>query len=211
VETNSALDWRKLMQNIVGQLVGDVYQSVLRKWTLFNPQRNGWLPPEENIAFEIARCGSLYGYESYGECNIGHKKRADMVLLHPSDQWICHVEIKIARKQNVPRVIDDLQRVSDPQSLQNCLSNVSTSLDLSCYKRFGLFVGADLSGNYKWWEAASGSTSSRQWFLRQHPNPEGQRLICDLNCYRSSADKCELLPKAPKTDYPWMVYHLFKL
>ncbi len=208
------------MDKLIANLVHELYLSMVQKLALVWSQRGGWFPPEANIEFELERLGKRpdFDYYAYGQCDIGTKQRADMILVNSTDQWICHVECKLVNTDTCKdgRVIADLRRVADPSGLTYFLNKVNSAPGahgLRNSNKFGLYIGADISWMYQWWVAALGNQAAQANFMQQFPHDDStskQSLIDGLSCFARNIN-WEVEPRIPASGKYWIVYGLFKL
>ena len=205
------------MQRIIEPLMNDLYAGMLNKLALLWPEAGGWFPPEANINYEIAKLGSKYGYEVFGECNIGNKCRADMILLNPIEEWICHIECKLVNEGTCRSgaVVSDIERVNQSNGIDYLLGNVNYHRQFSAlekYKKYGLFVGADVSWLYSWWAAASGNPQSITQFCNHYrPAKEQKNQIDRLKFFQQQSVRWGTVPERPQDGKYWMTYAFFDL
>lgn len=203
------------MKTIIVPLMKQLQESMNKKLSLLWPKKGQWFPPEANITFEICKLASEFGYEVFGECDIGGG-RADMILLHTDKKWICHVECKLINSETCKSnaVINDLSRLSKPDGLVHLLNNVNsagTTDTLNTYEKYGLFVGADVSWMYSWWSGAADNNASTKIFLDNYPHANKHSVLTALSHFAKQSISWDVVPQMPMNDEYWIAYGLFNI
>ena len=198
------------MEGIVNNLVSEIYKGMKDKLDILWPEKDNFFPPEANLVFELARLGEKFHYFSYGEANVGKHNRRDMILINSKDNWICQVEVKLVNSETINEgsVVEDLKRVMNKDELTNFINKYAKDQNIKCFRKYGLFIGGDISHMFSWWNTNLLSESIKQFYKKYISDVEEKHEELRLYLTKSTYG---IVPKDPEETKLWLVYALFNL
>ncbi len=140
------------MKTIIHEFISSIHKNLEKKFDFLWPTTPGNLPHENNITLAIAEVGSGRDWYAYAECNMNESSaRRDMILINPNEKWICQIEVKF--QQTWEKYEKDFRRVSVYEDLRKFIESEhrQSSVSLSEYKKYGLFIAGGKEQLFNWW------------------------------------------------------------